>query len=123
MSVELVMLDQRIISLFQELPNHPKLYARLKEAEHQGAIAHATIFHLKQDENIPVIQNFEQGIGFLAAEVGILLHGDYSYEAICDICDKIRLRLEAKRTVVLGGATPRHVVESERPANLPKYLH
>jgi hypothetical protein len=121
------MLDQRIIALFQELPNHPKLYARLKEAEAQGTKAHETIFHLRQDENIPLVQSFEQGIGFLAAEVDILLHGDYSYEAICDICDKIRKRLEAKRTVVLGGATPRpkrlEATAPTHPNNLPKYLH
>ena len=115
------MLDERILQLFQELPAHPNLYERLKEAEHQGEIYTSTIFHLKQDESIPLIRSFEEGIGFLAAEVGILLDGTYSYEAICDICDKIRERLLDRRAVSIH--TPQSL-DAEKPALiLPKYMH
>lgn len=104
---EIVMLDQRIISLIQEVQAHPKLAAKIKLAEEEGNKAHSTIFTAAQDSpDIPVIQSFEQGIGFLAAEVGILVHGTYDYEGICDLCDKIRQRLVDKRTVVLGSASP-----------------
>jgi len=99
---EIVMLDQRIINLVQEVQAHPKLAARMKAAEDEGAKAHETIFYMKKDDDIPLIQSFEQGIGFLAAEVDILLHGDYSYEDICVLCDKIREKLIEKRTVILG---------------------
>lgn len=100
---EIVMYDPRITALAQEVNAHPKLLARIKEAQDQGAKAHSTIFTGKAgDADIPIIQGFEQAIGFLAAEVGLLLHGSYSYEAICDICDKIRDRLIEKRTLELG---------------------
>lgn len=100
---EIVMYDERITALAQEVNAHPKLLARIKEAQDQGAKAHSTIFTGQAgDPDIPVIQGFEQAIGFLAAEVGLLLHGTYNYEAICDICDKVRERLVEKRTVQLG---------------------
>lgn len=102
MPAEIVMLDDRIINMIQEVRNHPKLFERIQKAQEEGAKAHETIFHLQQDENIPVIQSFEQGIGFLAAEVGILLDGTYDYEAICDICDKIRERLIDRRGVLVN---------------------
>lgn len=102
---QIVMLDDRIIAMIQEVRNHPKLFERIQKAQEEGAKAHETIFHLKQDENIPVIQSFEQGIGFLAAEVGIVLHGDYSYEAICNLCDEIRIRLIDKREVIVNNCT------------------
>lgn len=116
---EIVMYDQRITALAIEVNAHPALLARMKEAEAQGAKAHSTIFTGQAgDPDIPVIQGFEQAIGFLAAEVGLLLHGTYNYEAICDICDKIRQRLIEKRTVEIG--------EKPKPvAQVPtgKYLH
>jgi hypothetical protein len=99
---EIVMLDQRIISLMQELPAHPKLYARLLQAEAEGTKAAETIFHLKRDEEIPLIQTFEQAVGFLAAEVDIALHGDYSHEDICDICNRIRIELVERRAILVG---------------------
>lgn len=119
MTKVIVMYDQRIVALAQEVNAHPKLLARMKEAEAQGAKAHSTIFTGQAgDADIPVIQGFEQAIGFLAAEVGILLHGSYSYDAICDICDKIRQRLIERRTVVLG-----EIPESISIKPYGKYLH
>lgn len=102
---QIVMLDQRIIAMIQEVRNHPKLFERIQQAQAEGEKAHETIFHLQQDDNIPVIQSFEQGIGFLAAEVGILLDGTYSYEAICNLCDEIRIRLIDKRAAIANNCT------------------
>lgn len=102
---QIIMLDQRIIEMIQEVRNHPKLFERIKQAQVEGEKAHETIFTMGKEDNIPVIQSFEQGIGFLAAEVGILLDGTYNYEAICDICDKIRLRLIDKRNVLVNSAS------------------
>lgn len=102
MTKTIVMLDQRIISLFQELPNHPKLYAAMKEAEDQGTKQASTIFTFqKEDEDIPMIRNFEEGIGFIGAWLGIALHGDYSYEDICELCQTMRHQLEERRAVII----------------------
>lgn len=98
----LVMLDDRIINMIQEVQNHPKLAARMKQAELEGKNAHATIFTMTKEDDIPMINSFEEGVAYLAAEAGILVHGDYSYEDICDLCNKIREALVAKRAVVLG---------------------
>ena len=104
---EIVMLDQRIISLVQEVQAHPKLAAKIKLAEEEGNKAHSTIFTGKEgDADIPVIRNFEQGIGFLAAEVGILVHGTYTYEDICELSNKIREKLVEARTVVVDNRSP-----------------
>lgn len=119
-----VMLDQRIMEMLYEVRNHPDLRARMSEAELQGAKAHATIFTMQQDDNIPLIQSFEQGIGFLAAEVGILLAGDYSYSDICDICDQIRLRLIDKRTVIINSVDTVEIAIKDIPAVItPRYMH
>lgn len=122
------LLDSRITNLFLEIRAHEKLYARVKEAEHQGEIYTSTIFHLQQDESIPMIRNFEEGIGFLAAEVGILLDGTYSYEAICDICSKITDKLQDRRAIRITSFVEQDEVTAElkaakSPANLPKYMH
>jgi len=106
---EIVMLDQRIISLMQELPNHPALYERMKEAERQGAKAHSTIFTTPTGhDDIPLIQSFEQGLGFIAAELDVIVHGDYTYEDICILCDKMHKRLLDRRTIVLNTEAPKH---------------
>jgi NaMN:DMB phosphoribosyltransferase len=119
---EIVMYDPRITALAQEVNAHPKLLARVKLAQDEGAKAHSIIFTGKAgDADIPIIQGFEQAIGFLAAEVGILLDGIYNYEAICDICDRIRQRLEEKRLVIVN--TP----DSQEPHTpsiiIPPYMH
>lgn len=106
--MQIVMLDDRIIHMIQEVQNHPKLAARMKQAELEGKNAHATIFTMSKEDDIPLINTFEEGIAFLAAEAGILIHGDYSYEAICDLCDKIREALIAKRAVVVGYEPTKH---------------
>ena len=104
---ELVMLDQRIIAMIQEVQAHPKLAEKMRLAELEGDKAHSTIFTAERDSpDIPVIQSFEQGVGFLAAQVDILVHGTYDYEGICDLCDKIRQRLVNKRTVVMNHKSP-----------------
>lgn len=100
--VHIVMLDQRIINMVQEIPNHPELYARMKQAEIDGANAHATLFTMDEDTNQSLIQNFEQAIGYLAAEVGILMDGMYSHESLCNLCDIIREKLVDKRAVIVN---------------------
>lgn len=103
MTKVMVMLDERILALVQEVQNHPDLVARMKEAEIQGAKAHSTIFTTPTGhDDIPLIQSFEQAIGFLAAEVGIALHGDYSHDDLCRLCLTIREDLINKRAVVLN---------------------
>lgn len=109
---QIVMLDQRIISMIQEVRNHPKLFARMEQAKLEGQNAHATIFTMTKEDYIPVINTFEEGIAFLAAEAGILIHGDYSHEAICDLCDKIREKLVEKRTIVINTGESANRTES-----------
>jgi hypothetical protein len=110
--VQIVMFDPPLIALAQEIQNHPKLVQRMKQAELEGKNAHATIFTLKQDDDIPVINNFSDSIGFLAAEAGILLHGEYSYEDILGVCDKIREALIEKRTVIVNTVNSKSIGES-----------
>lgn len=100
--MQIVMLDERIIAMVQEIPNHPELFARMCQAEIDGANAHATIFTMDEDTDQSLIQNFEQAIGYLAAEVGILMDGMYSHEALCDVCNIIREKLIEKRTVIIN---------------------
>lgn len=98
---KILMMDQRLISLMQELPNHPKMYNRMKQAVLEGKNAHATIFTMSQQDEIPVIDTFEQGVAFIAAEVGVLVHGTYTHEEFCNLCEILRKRLEEKRTINL----------------------
>lgn len=100
--MQIVMLDQRIINMVQEIPNHPKLFARMKQAELDGANAHATLFTMDEDTDQSLIQNFEQAIGFLAAEVGILMDGIYSHESLCNVCNIIREKLVERRSVIVN---------------------
>lgn len=109
---QIVMFDPRIAALSQEILNHPKLTARIKLAQEEGAKAHSTIFYMDKEDEIPVIHTFDQAIGFLAAEVGILVHGDYDYEAICNLCDLIREKLIEKRTVVINSGESASRTES-----------
>ncbi|MNN03042.1 hypothetical protein D3C81_1157170 [compost metagenome] len=76
---------------------------KITAAELAGQNAHSLIFTFdsKKDENIDIIRTAEEGLGFIAAYVGILLDGDYTMEDIYGICDKIRGRLEEKRTIHL----------------------
>lgn len=106
MTQQIVMFDPRITALSQEVLNHPKLTARIKLAQDEGAKAHSTIFYMDKEEEIPVIHTFDQAIGFLAAEVGILVHGDYDYEAICKLCAMITEKLKEKRTVIINTGQP-----------------
>lgn len=99
----MVMLDERILALVHEVQLHPDLIARMKEAEIEGAKAHSTIFTTPSGhDDIPVIQSFEQAIGFLAAEVGIALHGDYTHDDLCKLCMSIREDLIQRRAVIIN---------------------
>lgn len=100
--MQIVMLDERIIQMVQEIPNHPELFARMRQAEIDGANAHATIFTMDEDTDQSLIQNFEQAIGYLAAEVGILMDGIYDHEALCNVCNIIREKLIDKRTAIVN---------------------
>lgn len=113
----IVMMDDRMIEMLREVRNHPNLVARMEEAERQGAKAHSTIFTTPTGhDDIPLIQSFEQAIGFLAAEVGIALHGDYSHEDLCRMCLTIMEDLIKKRTVVLN------TVAADAPSHSPIIL-
>ncbi|QHJ80705.1 MAG: hypothetical protein [Bacteriophage sp.] len=98
---KILMMDQRLISLMQELPNHPILYARMSQAIVDGKNAHALIFTMGKEDEIPVIDTFEQGIAYIAAQVDVLVHGTYTHEEFCNLCEILRKRLEEKRTINL----------------------
>lgn len=95
------MFDPRLVALMAEVRNHPSLVKKIADAETAGQNAHSTIFtyNSKTDANIDIIRTAEEGLGFLAAYVGILIDGEYSIEDIYQLCDKIRNRLEEKRTL------------------------
>lgn len=102
MSKVLVFDDERMIRLMAEVRQHPKLISRIEKALEEGDKAHATVFDLQEDDDIPLIRNFEELIGFLAAECGVALHGDYSHEDIWQLCDHMREKFEEKRTVIVN---------------------
>lgn len=110
--LELRLLDERIIEMQRELVAHPELRKQIAEAEANGEKVHSLIFTATQDEGISCIRNFEEGIGFIAAYVGIMLEGDYTYEDVCQLCVQITKRLQEKRKVVLDYIP---VPASERP--------
>lgn len=99
--------DERIVALRRELRNHPKLKARIEEAKRAAEVKTSLIFTGQEgDKDIPLIETFDQWLGFLAAEVGVLLHGSYSYADICEICDRIRKKLEERRVQVINSPKP-----------------
>lgn len=102
--VELRILDDRIIAMQRELVAHPDLRAKIAEAEANGEKVHSLIFTATQDEGISCIRTFEEGLGFIAAYVGIMLEGDYTYEDICQLCVAITKRLEDKRLVIVNSS-------------------
>ena len=97
------MFDPRLIALMAEVRNHPDLVKKIAAAELAGQNAHSLIFtyNSKEDANIDIIRTAEEGLGFIAAYVGILLDGEYVMEDIFGVCDKIRGRLEEKRSIHL----------------------
>ncbi len=97
------MFDPRLVALLAEVRNHPDLVKKIEAAELAGKNAHSLIFTFdsKKDENIDIIRTAEEGLGFIAAYVGILLDGDYIMEDILKVCDLIREKLEEKRVIIL----------------------
>lgn len=101
----IVMLDERIIALMQEIRNHPKLFQRMLDAEKAGTKAHSIIFDTEANApDVPLINNFEDAVGFIAAECNVLLNGTYTYEDICNLCSKLRLVLEDKRSIIINSS-------------------
>lgn len=99
----LVMLDERIIALMQEIKNRPKFFQRMLDAEEAATKSTSLIFETEAGAaDIGLISNFEDAIGFIAAECNVLLDGTYTYEDICCLCDKLRLILEDKRSVIVN---------------------
>lgn len=96
--------DERLIELRREISRHPLLKQRLETALAKGEKSIDIIFSLKEGDDIPVVRTFDELIGFLAAEVGILLHGSYSAEEMYQLCDKIRERLVQIRAVVINAS-------------------
>lgn len=98
----LVFEDERIIQLMTEVRRHPKLLERIEHAIKQGEQVVQIAFTIEEGAaDVPVIQDFGQLIGFLAAEVGILMDGTYSHADICGVSDVIRKKLEEKRVIHL----------------------
>lgn len=97
------MFDPRLVALMAEIRNHPDLMRKIAAAELAGQNAHSLIFTFdaKKDDSIDIIRTAEEGIGFIAAQVGIALDGDYVLDDIYQICDRIRERLEEKRKIIL----------------------
>lgn len=97
------MFDPRLVQLLAEIRNHPDLVKKIEAAELAGQNAHSLIFTFdkNKDDNIDIIRTAEEGLGFIAAQVGIALDGDYLVDDIYQICDRIRERLEEKRKIVL----------------------
>lgn len=102
MSLVLVFDDERMIQLMAEVRLHPKLMKRIELALEKGEQAHSLVFDLQEDDDIPLIRSFDELIGFLAAECGIALDGDYSPEDIWQLCDHMREKFQEKRTVLVN---------------------
>lgn len=87
---------------------YPNLRRRLKEAIDAGERASQIIFEHNHMTDVPVIRNFSEWVGFLAAEVGILLDGTYTPREIDLVCNKIADGLEDKfaQTITLKEVTP-----------------
>lgn len=115
----IVMFDPRLIALLAEVRNHPTLVKQIDEAELAGKNAHSLIFTFKQgDADIPIIRTAEEGFGFIAAYVGIVLDGDYVMEDIYGICDKVRERLEEKRAPNLYVNTKKELSETDEKGKI-----
>lgn len=103
----LVYQDQHIINLMHEVRAHPKLMERITKAIEEGEKDHVTIFTLNPGDEVDVIKDFNQLIGFIAAHCGIALHGEYTFEDICHLCDQMRNALEQSRSVnVISSPSP-----------------
>lgn len=101
MSKVLVFEDERIIQLMAEVRRHPKLLERVAHAIRQGENMIEVAFSLQPGDEIPTIGDFGQLIGFLAAEVGILMDGTYTHEDVCGVSEAIRKKLVEKRQPLL----------------------
>lgn len=97
------MFDPRLVALMAEVRHHPDLIKKIAAAEEAGKNTHSLIFtyNSKTDKDIDLIRTAEEGYGFIAAYVGIALEGDYTLDDIYQICDRVRERLEEKRTIHL----------------------
>lgn len=119
--------DPRLVALLAEVRNHPDLVKKIEAAEEAGKNAHSIIFTYKKEQgDIPIIRTAEEGFGFIAAYVGILLDGDYVMEDILKVCDTIRKKLEEKRVIVLTSATGEKKEVKGKVAKVvipPKYMH
>lgn len=102
MAKVLVIQDERITQLMREVRRHPSLMKKIDTAINTGANASEIIFTDTRGEDLPVINTFDQLVGFLAAEAGTLIHGIYTHEEICVLCDKIRSRLADKRVIAVN---------------------
>lgn len=97
----LVFQDERIVQLMREVRRHPKLMEQIKAAQETGANATTILFTDTRGEDLPVINTFDELIGFLAAKTDILLHGVYTHEELCVLCERIRERLAKSRVVII----------------------
>jgi hypothetical protein len=100
--LELRYFDTRLISLMAEVRAHPDLIEKINKAEENGRNFHSTIFQTAENPDMDVIRTAEEGLGFIAAYVGIMLEGDYLMEDLLNCCDAIRERLEERRTIYIN---------------------
>ena len=97
-------IGEEVHRLRREVRNHPKLYERIVQAQREGVNAEVTIFSETADKDIPMIRNFEEWVGFLAAEFDIVLNATYTAQDIYKLCDIIRVKLEDRRTTVINSS-------------------
>jgi ABC-type Na+ transport system ATPase subunit NatA len=102
--VPVIEIGEEVHRLRREVRNHPKLYERIVQAQRDGVDAQVNIFSETADKDIVMIRSFEEWIGFLAAEFDIVLNGTYTAQDIYKLCDIIRVKLEERRTVVIGSS-------------------
>ncbi len=122
MAKVLVFQDERLIQLRAEIQRHPELKKRLETAMAKGEKSVQIIFDLKEGDNIPVVRTFSKMLSFLAAEVGVLVHGTYNGEEMFEICEKIRARLADKRTVIVNKTVEFNCPIAD-PRNVSKIIH
>lgn len=101
MSKVLLWEDARLTELMSEVRRHPALVEKIEKAVAAGENAIQIAFDLKPGDEVDIIQSFGDLIGFLAAEVGILMDGTYTHEDICGVSEVIRKKLAERRVIHL----------------------
>jgi len=102
--IPIVEIDEAVHRLRRETLNHPNLHARIIQAMQEGVNAEVSIFSETADKDVTMIRDFNEWIGFLAAEFNIVLNATYTAQDIYKLCDIIRVKLEDRRSTVLSSS-------------------